>query len=341
MTGVERFEAVMRGERPDRIPTMLHAFMPAAMEAGFTMADYRNSAENIAKTHLDFANKYDLDGMLMDIDTCMLANAIGVPTDFPINEPARATGACSKDLNYLIEKMDKNLLHNDDRIKISLDAINLMKARSEGKLVRGNCDQMAFSMAMLLYGMEDFMMGLLDEDEEDLILQLMDRTYDVHLEYHKMMHEAGADMTSFGDSSCGPDLISADLYRKYGKPFHKRLKEDLEKLNIKTVCHICGNLDRIVEDVADVEFPAVEIDYKTNIPNAKKAFEGKSTVFGVIDPSGMFYFAKPEEIYAETIKTLEVFEGKGYVPGAGCALPFKTPEANIRAFVKATRDFKF
>ncbi len=340
MNGLERIKTVLDGKQADMPPIMLHNFMPAASELGMTMEQYRTSPENIAKAHITMARKYSLDGILLDIDTCMEASAIGVPVDYPEDEPARVTGPASNDIHALMEMMDPDKLMKCDRIQIMLEAVSLIRSRVGGELlIRGNCDQMAFSLAMLAYGMTDFMADLLDEEREEQILALIDRAYAVHLQYHKLMKQAGADITSFGDSSCGPDLISRDCYLKFAYPFHQRLKKDLEQEGIQTICHICGNLDNIVEDVAGIGFTGVEIDYKTNIENAAKVFAGKSAVFGIIDPSGMFYFGTPEQVAEETRHVLDVFQGKNLVIGAGCALPSNTPEANLRAFAEAARNW--
>ena len=147
-------------------------------------------------------------------------------------------------------------------------------------------------------------------------------------------------LPSFGDSSCGPDLISRDMYLAYSFPFHKRLAAELRDANILTVCHICGNLDRILADVALAGFPAIEADYKTDISRAAEILgREKVTMFGPIDPSGVFYFGTPEQVRAATQQVLEIFHGKGLVIGAGCALPKGTPEANIRAFAETVRAF--
>lgn len=254
MTGYEKIKRVLDGERIGETPIMLHNFMSAARECGYTMKEYRENANVIARSHIDTARKYGLDGILVDIDTCMEAYAVGVPVDFPEDEPARVTGPASSQIEYLIEAMDPDRLVKNERIKILMESIYLIKREVKDELfLRGNCDQMAFSLAMLSYGMQDFMADLLDEDCEEGIFRLMDRAYDVHLTFHKMMNDAGADMTSFGDSSCGPDLISRDMYRKYALPYHQRLQKDLSALGIKTLCHICGNMDRIIEDVANVD----------------------------------------------------------------------------------------
>jgi uroporphyrinogen decarboxylase len=340
MNGYERIRAVLQGKQPDTVPLMLHSFMPAAAEAGFTMEEYRNNAKNMARANIDFVRKYKLDGILLDVDTCILAGAIGVPIDLPVDAPARVTGPASNNIDELIDMMEPEKLHRYDRIHIILEAVNLIKKEVGSEyLLRGNCDQMAFSLAMLSYGMNEFLGDLLDEEKEEKILALIDRAFYVHLEYHRMMKQAGADITSFGDSSCGPALISRALYQKYALPFHKKLREELRKMNTATVCHICGNLDIILQDVADTGFEGVEIDYKTNIPLAAQIMKGKSVVFGPIDPSGVFYFGTPEKMSAEVLRVLDCFGGKGIVLGAGCAIPTGASEANIHAFVKTARGY--
>ncbi len=340
MNGYERITAVLEGRTPDRTPVMLHCFMAAAAEKGYTMEQYRSNPAVIADTHLSFAEKYGADGILMDIDTCMQADAVGVPVDFPENDPARVHGALSTNIETVLNALKPEKLLESRRIHTSLEAVRLMKEKAGNDVfIRGNCDQMAFSLAMLTYGMTDFMVNLVDEEMEADMLALIDAAYGVHLAYHKLMIEAGADITSFGDSSCGPDLLSRDCYLKFAHPYHKRLQADLAAQGKKVVCHICGNLDRIIQDVADVGFAAVEMDYKTNIEQAQKIMEGKSVVFGPIDPSGIFYFGTPEIVKVETQRILDIFKGKNLVIGAGCALPAGTPEANLRAFMETVKGY--
>ncbi|AEF80573.1 uroporphyrinogen decarboxylase [Leadbettera azotonutricia] len=340
MNGYERIKTVLQGKKADKVPLMLHSFLPAAAESGFTMEEYRSNAGNMARSHINFARKYDLDGILLDVDTCVLAGAVGTILELPKDGPARAIAPASKNYDELLELMDPKRLYACDRIKIILEAVHIMRREIGGEIfIRGNCDQMAYSLAMLAYGMEDFLADLMDEDQSEKILALIDKAYYVHFEYNKMMMEAGADMTSFGDSSCGPDLISRDMFLKFSLPFHKRLKQDLERLNIATICHICGNLDIIVDDVASVGFTGVEVDYKTNLEKMAMSFKNKSTVFGPIDPSGMFYFGTPETMSAEVRKVLNCFHGEGIVLGAGCAIPKGAPEENIRTFTKTAREY--
>jgi uroporphyrinogen decarboxylase len=336
MTGYERIQNVLHGKEVKPTPAMLHCFMAAAAEKGYTLSEYREDAKKIARSHIDFARKYGLDGVLIDVDTCMEAGALGVPVDLPLDDPARITTGLSSNIDECIDSMDVSKLYSYDRIKIKLDAVNRIK-NEVGKdlLVRGNADQGPYSLAMLTLGMSEFMMQMFDNPEKVKIL--ISRALEVHLQFHRMMIDAGADLTSFGDSSCGPDLISPAMYREFAFPFHKELARQLEKDSIPTVCHICGNLDLILEDVVSAGFPAIEIDYKTNVSRAHDIMKGKSVFFGPIDPSGVFYYGTPETMRRETKKVLDIFSDGGLVIGAGCALPRGVPQENIQAFVDTIR----
>jgi MtaA/CmuA family methyltransferase len=341
MNGYERIMATLHGQKTDKIPLMVCSFLPAAAEAGLTMEEYRSSAKNMSRALIDFARKYDMDGIWVEVDTCMEAGAIGAKVELRRDAPAAIIGPAADNIYKLIDMMIPDKLHKYDRIKIQLEAVNLIKKEVGGEiLLRGNCDQMAFSLAMLTYGMENFLADLTDVDLEENIQTLIGRAFEVHLEFHRMMKDAGADITSFGDSSCGPDVISRDMYLKFSKPYHLKLQKMLtEELKIPTVCHICGNLDRIIDDVVEIGFAGTEIDYKTNIPRAAELMRGKTVEFGPINPTGIFYFGTPEDMTNEVKRVLDYFNGKGIVLGSGCAIPKGAPEENFRAFVKAARNY--
>jgi uroporphyrinogen decarboxylase len=341
MNGYERIMAALHGQQTDKVPIMVCSFLPAAAEAGLSMKEYRSDAKNMSRALIDFTRKYDMDGIWVEVDTCMEAGAVGAKVELRCDAPAAITGPAADNIHELIDLMTPDKLHKYDRIKIQLEAVNLIKREVGGELlIRGNCDQMAFSLAMLAYGMENFLADLTDENLEEDLQMLINQAFEVHFEFHRMMKDAGADITSFGDSSCGPDVISRDMYLKFSKPYHQKLQKVLaEDLEIPTICHICGNLDRIIDDVVDVGFTGTEIDYKTNIPKAAKIMRNKTVGFGPINPTGIFYFGTPEEMTKEVNRVLNCFNGKGIVLGSGCAIPKGAPEENFRAFVKAARSY--
>jgi len=314
---------------------MLHNFMPAAREAGLTMKEFRNDPNNIARTFVDASLKYGLDGILTDVDTALEAHALGAGTEFPDDLPAKVTAPISDQIDEVIEAVDPAKLKTDERIQVYLEAIRLIHRKIGGELfLRGNADQGPFSLATAVFGMTNMMMAMTDEKQTESIFKLIERCYEVHLAFHVMVKEAGADMTSFGDSMGSPDLISPKMYRQFVAPFHRRLVSDLSDRNIQTVCHICGKTDRILDVWSESGFSGVELDYKTDIPQAAAAMRDRSVVFGVIDPSGVFCFGDKATIEQSTQEVMDSFPDGGLVIGAGCALPAETPSANIETFVQ-------
>ena len=69
---------------------MLHNFMVAAKEAGVNLTQFRNDPKIMAEAFIKSVEKYEFDGILVDLDTVTLAGAVGVPVDFPQTEPARS-----------------------------------------------------------------------------------------------------------------------------------------------------------------------------------------------------------------------------------------------------------
>src|SRR5512139_1082069 len=93
MNGFERIAAALRGDRPDRVPVMLHNFMMAAREAGHTMRAFREDPEKLAGSFVRAVETYGYDGVMVDVDTATLAGALGVPVERPEDEPALVRGA--------------------------------------------------------------------------------------------------------------------------------------------------------------------------------------------------------------------------------------------------------
>ena len=340
MTRIERISTVISGGVPDRIPVMTHNFLMAAREAGVTMEQYRSSAEVIARCLIGAFQTYDTDGILLDVDTALLASACGAEVAYPEDIAAVTLDKQPRSIEQLIDDLALTDLLQSDRIKIYLDAVNLLSVwcNEHDVFLRANADQGPFSLACLLVGMGDFMMALLDEDEEEHLMELMEQTLRICLQMHRLCFEAGGHMTSYGNSSEGCSVVSPETFRKFGKPFEIRLNRQLREECIPTMCHICGWTDPILEDLAETGCPMYEFDARTDIRKAQAAGCGHYGLSGNLDPV-MLVSADPKTVRQEAIALLELFREKGgFMIGPGCALGPDTPGANIHALVKAAKE---
>ena len=116
---------VLGGEIPDRTPVCLHNFLLAAHEAGVRMEDYRTDPKSIARAHLHAVEKYGHDCILVDLDTTLLAEAMGAKAECAPGEPGRIVTPAIHSLDEADRLKPANPNH-DGRIPALLEGIQLI-----------------------------------------------------------------------------------------------------------------------------------------------------------------------------------------------------------------------
>jgi uroporphyrinogen decarboxylase len=338
MNGYERIQAALAGRPADCTPVMLHNFMLAARERGVTMRQFREDARVVADCFAAAVERYQYDGVVVDVDTATLAGAAGAPVDFPADEPARCCGARLSNLE-LVNELPPLDLAKDRRAQVWLAATHLLKERFRGEVfIRGNCDQAPFSLACLMRGPEGWMLDLLDPRKEPLIHRLLGYCAEAVKQFVRLMAEAGADMTSNGDSLASPDLIAPAMYRRFALPYESQVITRAHELGLPHALHICGNTTRIVSDMVASGADALELDYKTDVRAAHDALKGRAAFIGNLDPAGVLLNGSPQLVAEKTRALMQVFaDTPGFILNAGCAIPPGTPAENIRAMIRVAR----
>jgi len=263
MNGRQRVEAALRSEWPDRVPVMLHNFPMAAREAGYTQRRFRGDPRAIAHSFIRAVETYDYDGVVVDVDTALLAEAVGVPVDHPEDEPARCIGGCLTSLDRVPDLRPPDLARHP-RVQLWLEAVRLLKAHFGDEIhMRGNCDQCPFSLASMMRTPVEWMIDLMDQDQHPQAFQLLDYCTGVTNQFLHLMARTGADMLSNGDSPAGPDLISPEMYRTFALPWERQVAAQARALGKPYLLHICGDTTRILADLVSTGAAALELDYKT------------------------------------------------------------------------------
>jgi uroporphyrinogen decarboxylase len=336
MNGYERIKSALEGHQPDHTPVMLHNFMMAAHEAGFTMDEFRNDARKIADSFIKAIEKYDYDGVFVDIDTVTLAGAVGVPIDFPVNDPARITNGCLASLDET-ERLHPIEVCNYKYVQIWLEAVSLLKEYFKNEIyIRGNCDQAPFSLASMMRTPQEWYLDLIVNEEKALIL--LEYCTEITCQFIELMAETGADMLSNGDSPAGPDLISPEMYSRFAWPYEKQIIEKAHQCDLPYALHICGNTDLILNQMIETKADAIELDYKTDVEKAHELFKDTTTFIGNIDPSGVLNYGNLYDIKQKTEELLAVFaDSPRFILNAGCAIPPTTPSENIYEMIKVVR----
>ena len=152
--------------------------------------------------------------------------------------------------------------------------------------------------------------------------------------------EQGAHATSIGESLSGPDVCSPRTYKMFEWAYAKKMVEQLRSDNILLAYHICGNATAIVPDMVETGAAILELDYKVDMPLVKRATQGRATVLGPVDPSGVLALGDPDLVDRKSKEAIEMLgHNGGLILGPGCALPPATPPDNIHALVEAAKKY--
>lgn len=340
MSRIDCVRTAFAGGVTPRIPVMAHNFMMATREAGVTHRAYRENPETMARTLTDATLEYDLDCVLLDVDTALLASACGADVVYPEDAPAVVKGVQTRSYAELLDVLPTVDLLASTRVQVYLEAARRMVAwgNANDRFIRINADQGAFSLACLLRGMDAFLMDLLDPERAEDVQNLLEATFKIAVKMHELCAATGAHMTSYGNSSEGCSVISPRMFRKFCKARETRLAADLKARGIPTICHICGNVTPILPDLIDTGCKAYELDWLTDIQGIHDQALGKFVLSGNVNPA-IFSTGTPEEIYRESKAVCDLYRGQGgLVLCSGCAIGPDTTEANMRAFVQAALD---
>jgi uroporphyrinogen decarboxylase len=341
MNSIERSLAVLNGQIPDRVPVSLPNFLVTARLMGTDdYAAFFQDGEAMAEGQIKAWQRYGHDVVIIENGTAALAQACGVNVIYqsdtaPVaKEPAIAS----------LEDVGKLVIPDpqaDPILRQMLLATRIVAQEiGDRAFIMGRADQGPFSLACEIRGMDKFMMDIATNEEPEKIHQLLDFCRQVVTRYAFAQIEAGAHLTSIGDSPSGPDMLSPRAYRKFAHPYVKQMAAELKAHNVILSYHICGNATPIIADMVASGAPIIEIDQKADQKTCKAAAHGKAALMGPIDPSGVMANGTPEDVRARCREALETLApGGGFFLGSGCALPATTPDDNILAMVEAAKMF--
>jgi MtaA/CmuA family methyltransferase len=341
MTSLERCLAVLRGGVPDRVPVIPQTFMFSLATAGARMRDVVHCAARMAEAQQISMEKYGYDGCVIDFDDASLAEACGARVIFRDDEPAvvdeSAPALASLDAVDSLRLPDP---WRDGRLPIWLETTRLLVDRLGGRaLVMGRADQGPFSLACLLRGPQQFMMDLIALEDPEPLHRLIDYCRQACALFAKAQKEAGAHVTSIGDSFASPSLISPAQYRRFALEPETQLVEEVQAAGIPLSIHICGKTNRIIGDMGRTGARILEVDWQLDMAEARRLVPATTVLMGNVNPSDPLVLGTPEQVRAAARRVLEATGGRGLILSSGCAMGRDTPPENMQALVAAAEEY--
>lgn len=341
MTSLERCMTVLEGGIPDRVPVCLENFMHAAAVADYTVREYCVDGEKMAAAHIATWEKFGHDMIDLENGVTALAQAVGCQVDFmDDNSPPFVGGPALESIEQVFELKPIDP-YQDATLPEMIKATRLI-AQELGHHVclLSEADQGPFSLAAQIVDPQDFLVALLDPDKKEYIHQLLEYTTEQVITYARALTEAGAHLTMMGESISGPDVCSPRVYRKFAHAYQKRVIDTLRAEGKEIGLHICGNATKIIEPMADTGAIFLQVDYKIDHDVCKQATQGKTTMIGTVDPSGVMALGSAEDVVQAARHDLDhLSKGGGFILSPGCSLPYITPDDNVTALVETAKAY--
>jgi len=134
-------------------------------------------------------------------------------------------------------------------------------------------------------------------------------------------------------------MLSPQLWRKFYKPWDKKMIEVAKSHGLLVCFHICGNCTAVLPDLVemgvDILDPVQTSARDMDLAGLKKNF-GKDLCFhGGLDIQGFLPRARPEQVTEKVKKIKDMFEGEGgLILGPSHYITPDTPTENILAIYK-------
>ncbi len=344
MNALERCQAVLRGEVPDRVPVIPQDAHVAAHLAGLNHLEYARDPRKRAAAIIEQRERFGYDGMIMGGDTVCLAESVGVKAIYSETNAPRWAGACLTDYST-VDTLELPDPTRDGRLPVWVETVRrVADAVGTECLIIARADQGAFSLASMMRGMETFMMDLVeaqsDETLKERIHKLLQFCNDAQFAFIKALAAAGAHVVTTGDSIAGPSVCSPAYYREFCLPYETQMVQRCNRIGIPYSIHICGFCDPILADWMTAQAPLWEIDHKTTFEKARAVTKGKVTLIGNLDTSSVMYSGTPDDVKQAAKKVIDACRPEcGLILSSGCLLAGNTSVDNMQALSDAAREY--
>lgn len=338
MNSRERILAAIHGRPHDRVPVAQHNFTFCLRHYGATIGAARRDPELAARALATSAFDLDYDCIIIDFDTCALAEAMGSRLTFPEDEPARVTEHALRTIEQVrdLPIPDPN---KDGRLPLWLETTRqLRQIVGDEKAIMARADQGPFGLLFALREPEEFMIDLI-EAEESVLHEGLEICTRAGVEFAKAQLAAGADLTSIGDSAAGQSMISPEMYHRLAFPYQKLYKERLGTGLLSL--HICGRTNDIIGGMIDTGADVLEIDHYNDLETTLKLAGDRTSIWGNLDPSATVCFATRETVFEESRRAIEAGKrhSRRFVLCPGCLVNSNAPVENVLAMSEAAREF--
>ena len=338
MTSRERiFAALTMSALPDRLPVVPLLMTRGIREGGITVAEAARDGELSARAKVKALEKFGGDVIIAGIDLFGPIECLGGELEMMTRaQPTlvRHPASSRDEFHRLRDRYAADGFRPTQRV--------IETQREAEALVRFGYKQThaipapvggPLSTAAGILGATDFLAAL--NDDPDYAHEVLELALDSVKNVSRLMFEAGVDAVNILDPFASSDVLSPELYRTFGLPYHKRIFDYIHKeVGGVGFLHICTYTQPIWEDVLTTGAVNFNGDMYPGADHAKRAIGDRISLMGSVSPFSTMVHGTPADVADEVKKlAVEVGYNGGFVLMPGCDIDWGVPDANLRALV--------
>ena len=325
MSKTERVLAALKGAEVDRVP----------VSAWWHDFEREWSAEGLAETTLEQYRKYDWGFIKVNPRASYFGEAFGA--NYAQREGRQPDlvepGVSSAEHLRRIERQDgKSGVWAEQ-----LEALRLIAAGLNGQAPFIQTIFSPLATMSRITGSTKYVQRLMRENP-DKLLTALDPVAETLAAYSKASLDAGASGIFFATVEWGSaDVISWEDYERFCRPFDLRVLEAVQgsEFNVLHVCRANNHL----RELLDYPVAAFHWDVRGqgNPSLSEIASRTDRALMGGVSQEATLTSGTPDDVSREAREAIEQAGGRRFLLGPGCSADPATPEANLRALVKAAR----
>lgn len=336
MTGRERMEAAIERRAPDRVPVLPMAHFMTAQYAGMSIREFATDGDRMAESLIRARELFGWDGVSVGCDVAVESSALGAETAYAEDSPPALVSHVLEDPARLGRLRPPDPLA-DGRLPVLVRATERCVSEIGDTFHVMTHMNDPLNQAGMLRGVQNLMLDLYDRP--DFVEDLLAFTFETQRDLGRALVDAGAHCIFLGAALSSPEIMPPRVYREQVLPVQVRLAADLHEYGARYILlHICGDATPILGDMLASGCDILDLDHQVDMGAAKRLIGGRAAIRGNIDPARLIS-ASPEDIYEESLAIIRAAgEGGGLILAAGCDVMTTTPQENLHAMVRASKE---
>jgi len=348
MTNRERVEALLRRERPDRIPIYPFGMGFAAVHCGVSMADIYTNPEASLAAQRKAAQEFDW-VFVPDIAYAAFGGwEFGGEIQLPDGEFSQAPTVKRHPVSSPEEVTDLKVprVETAGIIPIQREFLELSSKEELDNKPWNIVFQLegTFTCASNIPGADLFSRWIVKEPKT--VHRLMELASEFGIATARYWKEAFGTQGVLpwgGDPVASNQIISPKVFEEFNLPYRKRVHEEVLSMGYRTIfMHICGEQNLNLPHWSRIPMGdpgIVSFGHEVDLERAAEYFP-EDIIVGNLD-TAIIQTGTPEEVYEASREVIEKGKGLpgGFMFGPGCELPPMSPVENVMAMTRAVNDF--